>query len=108
MGYCNSEHDCKYGCIGFGDYVASCSRKAIRIENRTAVISHLCNGCGKCITHCPKGIIKLIPADMEKIVLCSSNVTENTKCSDNLIEKEIYYGNNSFGLFKGISQSQKS
>lgn len=108
MGYCNSEHDCKCGCIGFGDYVASCSRKAIRIENRTAVISHLCNGCGKCITHCPKGIIKLVPSDMEKIVLCSSNVTENTKCSDNLIEKEIYYGNNSFSLFKGSSKSQKS
>lgn len=108
MGYCNSEHDCKYGCIGFGDYVASCSRKAIRKENRTAVISHLCNGCGKCITHCQKGIIKLIPSDMEKIVLCSSNVTENTKCSDNLIEKEIYFGKNSFNLFKGSSKSQKS
>lgn len=102
MSLCNSEHDCKFGCLGFGDCLEACSRNAIKIENKTAVISRLCNGCGKCISRCPKGIIKLVPANTESFVLCSSNVTENTKCSDNLKEKELHYGKNSFFSVKRI------
>lgn len=88
----DTEHDCKFACIGFGDCISACSRNAIFIENKTAVINELCNGCGKCIDSCPKGIIKLVPAGQEKMVLCSAPYTEKTKCSDNLKELDIYYG----------------
>ena len=48
-GVVDSEHDCRFGCIGFGDCMKSCTRGAITIVNGTAVVNSLCNGCGKCI-----------------------------------------------------------
>ena len=84
-----TEHDCKYGCIGFGDCAAECSRNAIHVVNGTAVVNSLCNGCGKCIGVCPKKIIKLIPVSTKTAVLCSAEFTEKNGCSEYLKESEI-------------------
>lgn len=100
LSLCDTEHDCKFGCIGFGDCLSSCSRHAISIENKTAVINYMCNGCGKCIDKCPKSIIKLVPANTERAVFCSADFQEQTKCSDNLRETDISYGSNVFKYFK--------
>ncbi|MBS7241816.1 MAG: 4Fe-4S binding protein [Treponema sp.] len=102
LSICDTEHDCKYGCIGFGDCVKFCTRKAISIENRTAVINNLCNGCGKCLEFCPKGIIKLVPVTTERTVFCSAPFSEKTKCSDNLKETDINYGTKDFKLSKKL------
>lgn len=102
LSLCDTEHDCKYGCIGFGDCIKACTRNAIVIENRTAVINNLCNGCGKCLEFCPKNIIKLIPSNTEKAVFCSSPFSQKTDCSDNLKETEINYGNNDFKFSKKL------
>ena len=84
-----TEHDCKYGCIGFGDCVSACSRNAIQVINGTAVVNSLCNGCGKCIAVCPKKIIKLVPLSTKNAVLCSAEFTEKSGCSEYLKESEI-------------------
>ena len=50
-------------CLGYGDCIKSCERKAITLEKSGAVITTLCIGCGKCIHTCPKNLINLIPMD---------------------------------------------
>lgn len=50
-------------CLGYGDCIKSCERKAITLEKSGAVITTLCIGCGKCIHACPKNLINLIPMD---------------------------------------------
>lgn len=84
----DSEHDCKWSCIGFGDCVRSCSRGALFIENETAVVNELCNGCGKCIDSCPKSIIKLVPSESGSLVLCSAPFSETTGCPAFLAETD--------------------
>lgn len=98
----DTEHDCKFACIGFGDCTKVCTRKAIHIENNTAVVSTLCNGCGKCVEACPKGIIKLVPMATKKGVFCSAKFTEKTQCSDNLKETGINYGTKDFKLLRKL------
>lgn len=100
LSLCDTEHDCKFGCIGFGDCIEACSRHAISIENKTAVINTLCNGCGKCVDFCPRGIIKLIPISTRNAVLCSAPFSEKTECSDKLKDVDISYGNKAFKLTK--------
>ncbi len=88
-GVVDSEHDCRFGCIGFGDCMKSCTRGAITIINGTAVVNSLCNGCGKCIDRCPRKIIKLVPSTQEKAVLCSAAYDLSTQCSSYLAEENI-------------------
>lgn len=78
---CDTEYDCKYGCIGFGDCAKMCTRNAITIINNTAVVNELCNGCGKCVDACPKELIKLIPSSTDNYVLCNASVRERNSCS---------------------------
>lgn len=63
---------CTFGCIGLGDCIKACSFNAISVINGTAVIDKaLCEGCRKCTTVCPKGIIKIIPHGKTMQVACS-------------------------------------
>lgn len=84
----DSERDCTWSCIGFGDCVRSCTRGALSVENETAVVNGLCNGCGKCIDSCPKSIIKLVPSESGSLVLCSAQFSEATECPAFLAEAD--------------------
>ncbi|MBR0140060.1 MAG: 4Fe-4S binding protein [Firmicutes bacterium] len=53
---------CAWSCLGGGDCVNACPKKAISLRNGLAVVEpSLCDGCGKCLDTCPKGLLKLIP-----------------------------------------------
>ncbi len=64
---------CCYGCMGLGDCAAVCENGAITVKNGVAVVDKsLCGGCGKCVTACPKQIIKVIDADDRAVVRCKN------------------------------------
>ncbi|HOK56313.1 MAG TPA: RnfABCDGE type electron transport complex subunit B [bacterium] len=66
--------ECVYGCLGFGDCVRICPVNAIEMkENGLPEINEeKCIGCGKCVQICPKKIIKLLPYEKKVYVACSS------------------------------------
>ena len=83
--------DCVYSCIGLGSCLAVCSRKAIVLENGTALVTKACNGCGKCVSVCPRKIIRMVPRHTAQPVLCKGK-DEDSSCPErskvlNLVEK---------------------
>lgn len=78
---------CPYGCLGYGDCIAVCPEDAIHIdkEMNVAVIDpEKCTGCSLCVKECPRGIIKLVPANSNIIYQCSyepiKNISGREKC----------------------------
>ncbi len=66
---------CPNGCIGLGTCADVCPFDAIEIKDDLAQVNYMkCQGCGLCVTACPKGIIKLIPYDSKHWVGCSSRL----------------------------------
>lgn len=66
---------CAYGCLGMGSCARSCPFWAIEMINNLAVVhAELCVGCGACVKTCPRNLIKLVPADSEVHIYCSSPV----------------------------------
>lgn len=64
---------CGYGCLGLGSCVKVCEFDAIHVENGKAIVDReKCKACGKCVDACPKGLISIIPADVQYMVKCSS------------------------------------
>ena len=64
---------CTYGCLGYGTCSRICPVLAIAVQNGLAAVDkNTCIACGKCVTSCPRKIIKLVPASSEIHVLCSS------------------------------------
>jgi ferredoxin len=66
---------CIYGCLGFGDCVASCNYGAMRMEDGLPVIDYAkCTGCGACVRACPRNIIESIPFKQERmlVIACSN------------------------------------
>lgn len=64
---------CPYGCLGYGDCVASCDYHAIEIRNGIAFMIHdECVACGKCVRTCPKGLIELRPLNVA-LINCHSH-----------------------------------
>lgn len=78
---------CSYGCIGYGDCVATCPFGAIALEDgRPVICEDMCVGCGKCVAVCPKTLISLIPKNHRVTVNCSNKqkgapVVKNCKSS---------------------------
>lgn len=63
---------CKDGCLGFGTCAKACPFGAIYIRNGIAVVDReACKACGKCISHCPKQLIEMVPYDLDHLVQCS-------------------------------------
>lgn len=64
---------CNYGCLGFGTCVKVCPFDAIHVVDGIAVVDReKCKACGKCVAHCPKHLIELVPYEMEHLVKCAS------------------------------------
>ena len=73
-----NEHDegqllCPYGCLGLGDCARACPAEAIKIINDFAAIDqNLCQGCGRCLETCPKGLIELDEEPVQSFIPCAS------------------------------------
>ncbi len=65
---------CKWGCLGMGSCTDVCPEHAIEVgENGFAFVNQdKCINCGKCITACPKRIVKKIPKSAQVYVACSN------------------------------------
>ncbi len=65
---------CSYGCLGFGDCVASCPFDAIHPgPNGVPVVDDKkCTACGRCVKACPKDLISLEDERELYYVKCSS------------------------------------
>lgn len=67
---------CTYGCLGFGDCVASCEYDAmILVDGLPQIDYEKCVGCGACVRACPRRIIEQIPfkADRMLVVGCANH-----------------------------------
>lgn len=66
---------CSYGCLGLGTCAGVCPFDALHmLPNGLPEVDPVkCTACGKCVTACPKGIIKLVPVDKRLHILCSSH-----------------------------------
>lgn len=64
---------CAYGCLGYGTCAQICPVKAIAIIDGLAHINrNLCVACGRCVTTCPRRIIKLVSAERTVHIRCSN------------------------------------
>ena len=64
---------CRNGCLGLGSCAKVCPFGAISVSDGVAVVDkEKCTACGKCVSTCPKHIIKLIPQKSKYVVKCSS------------------------------------
>lgn len=65
---------CPWGCLGMGSCTDACPEHAIDVrDDGYAVVDRAkCIVCGKCITACPKKLIKRIPADAKVYIACSN------------------------------------
>ncbi len=66
---------CSYGCLGLGTCAGVCPFDALHmLPNGLPEVDPVkCTACGKCVTACPKHIIKLVPAGKRLHILCSSH-----------------------------------
>ncbi len=64
---------CPDGCLGLGSCAKACSFNAISIKNGVAIVDEeKCEGCGVCISKCPKNIIEFVPKKNNTFALCSN------------------------------------
>lgn len=66
---------CAWGCLGTGSCVDACQHHAVTVKQKgySEVSLSKCISCGRCITVCPKKIIKRIPASATYYVACSNH-----------------------------------
>ncbi len=65
---------CAWGCLGYGDCVASCEFDAIRLDEHDlpVVTEAACTACGDCLEACPKDLFRLEPVANRLWVTCNS------------------------------------
>ncbi len=74
---CNGDKACKAGCLGYGDCEVKCPKDAIIINGEVAQVDQkLCNKCEKCISACPKNVIKKIDGSAKVFVACNQVCTQ--------------------------------
>ncbi|MFA6293792.1 MAG: RnfABCDGE type electron transport complex subunit B [Victivallales bacterium] len=71
---------CGYGCLGYGSCAVSCPFGAIQMNLGLAIIHpEICTGCGKCVSVCPKKLIRLVPANSDIHIFCSAKAKAASK-----------------------------
>lgn len=66
---------CTYGCLGFGDCVASCKFGALHLDRGLPEFDYAkCTSCGACAKACPRGLIEMIPFTKQAMLVvgCSN------------------------------------
>jgi len=65
---------CTFACVGEGSCVKSCGFDAMYMgrDGIPVIIPDKCTSCGKCVSACPRNLIKLIPEDKPFVVACMS------------------------------------
>ncbi len=65
---------CDWGCLGTGSCTDACPAHAVEVNEcgYAQIDRDLCISCGKCITACPKSLIKQIPQTAKIYVACSN------------------------------------
>lgn len=63
---------CSYGCLGLGSCARVCPVGAIEITSNGLAVVHpeLCIGCAKCVSICPRQLIRMVPESAEFHILC--------------------------------------
>lgn len=66
--------ECQYGCLGYGDCVASCPFDAIYMNDNLlpVVDAEKCTACGNCVEACPRNLIELHSIEHHMFVFCKS------------------------------------
>lgn len=66
---------CAWGCLGTGSCVDACQHHAVTVKQKgySEVSLSKCISCGRCISVCPKKIIKRIPASATYYIACSNH-----------------------------------
>lgn len=66
---------CAWGCLGTGSCVDACQHHAVTVKQKgySEVSLSKCISCGRCISVCPKKIIKRIPVSATYYVACSNH-----------------------------------
>jgi electron transport complex protein RnfB len=74
---------CSWGCLGYGDCVASCDFDAITLNAHALPVVNeaACTACGDCLEACPKDLFSLEPAANRLWVACN-----NPEAGDVLLE----------------------
>lgn len=67
--------NCPAGCLGLGTCERTCPFGAIEMtsENLAVINREKCTGCEKCVSVCPRQVIKMTPRKTTVHVLCNSN-----------------------------------
>lgn len=64
--------NCEYGCLGFGDCERVCPFSALKmVDGLPKIDPDKCVGGGKCVEACPRGIIELMPCDVDNLVIAA-------------------------------------
>ncbi|MFI3313209.1 MAG: RnfABCDGE type electron transport complex subunit B [Eubacteriales bacterium] len=67
------ENGCKFGCLGYGDCAAVCTKDAISLCDGLAMVDAVqCMGCGACVKVCPNGVVSMVPKKAKYAVGCQS------------------------------------
>lgn len=66
------EFACEQACLGYGNCARACRFDALYIsaDGLPVIIAERCTACGKCVEACPRGVMKLVPAERRVHVLC--------------------------------------
>lgn len=75
----NGTKFCNWGCIGYGDCVASCKFDAIHIgpDSLPKIDTQKCTGCGLCVTACPQHLLSKMDIETKGVLVRCSNKTQN-------------------------------
>jgi Na+-translocating ferredoxin:NAD+ oxidoreductase RNF subunit RnfB len=71
---------CSWGCMGFGDCIQVCKFGALSLnkEKGLPLVDYAkCTGCRMCISECPQGLLKGIPAGQKGVMALCSNLGAN-------------------------------
>ena len=66
----NGDLMCELGSLGLGSCAKLCPNNAIILKNGMICITNACDGCGKCLSVCPKKLI--VPLGEKKTISCAA------------------------------------